>query len=120
MHGPAGGLLVVVAGRLSPAQARKLAASRRDAGTAMALLLAVPTWAAAHAPATHAQPAHVSATSGTLVEADGAAAILRAAGWRAVTVTAETSLGVAWERLQHTADLPASGPAARLASGTPQ
>ncbi len=114
MHGPAGGLLVVVAGRLSPAQARKLAASRRDTGTAMALLLAVPTWAAAqpaHAQPAHAQPAHVPAAQGTLAEADGAAAILRAAGWRAVTVTADTPLGVAWERLQHTADLPASGPA---------
>src|ERR1039458_4596522 len=78
IHGAAGGLLVAVAGRLTPAQARKLAASRRDVGTAMALLLAVPSWAAA------------AADDGMPDETDGAAAILRAAGWRAVTVSAET------------------------------
>jgi uncharacterized protein (DUF58 family) len=102
--GGAGGLLVAVAGRLSAAQARRLAASRRDAGTAMALLLAVPTWAATQADAK------------SLREADDAAAILRAAGWRAVTVSAETALSSAWELLHHAADLPSHGPAAR----TPQ
>jgi uncharacterized protein (DUF58 family) len=108
MHGQAGGLLIAVAGRLSPAQARKLAASRRDAGTAMALLLAVPTWAAG------------LAGPGKLDEANIAAAILRAAGWRAVTVSADTPLSVAWERLHHTAGLAASTAASRLAAGTPQ
>jgi uncharacterized protein (DUF58 family) len=107
MHGQAGGLLVAVAGRLTPAQARKLAASRRDAGTAMALLLAVPTWAA-----TPGGPV-------TLDETDGTAAILRAAGWRAVTVSANTPLGAAWERLHHSASLPTGGLAGRLATGTP-
>jgi len=107
MHGQAGGLLVAVAGRLTPAQARKLAASRRDAGTAMALLLAVPTWAAAPGGPV------------TLEETDAAAAILRAAAWRAVTVSADTPLGAAWERLQHSASLPAGGRAGRLATGTP-
>jgi uncharacterized protein (DUF58 family) len=108
MHGQAGGLLIAVAGRLSPAQARKLAASRRDAGTAMALLLAVPTWAAG------------LAGPGMRAEADSAAAILRAAGWRAVTVSADTPLSVAWERLHHTAGLAARTAASRLAAGTPQ
>jgi hypothetical protein len=40
-----GGLLIAVLGRLSVASARQLAASRRDAGPSMALLLAVSTWA---------------------------------------------------------------------------
>jgi len=108
IHGAAGGLLVAVAGRLTPAQARKLAASRRDVGTAMALLLAVPSWAA------------TAADNGMPDEADGAAAILRAAGWRAVTVSAETPLSVAWEQLHHAADLPAGGPGGRFPAGTPQ
>jgi uncharacterized protein (DUF58 family) len=107
IHSAAGGLLVAVAGRLTAAQARKLAASRRDAGTAMALLLAVPSWAAAGG-------------DGMLDEADAAAAILRAAGWRAVTVSAETPLSVAWERLHHAADRPASGPGGRFPAGAPQ
>lgn len=41
----ASGLLVAVVGRLSAAQARQLAACRRDAGPAIALLLSVSTWA---------------------------------------------------------------------------
>jgi uncharacterized protein (DUF58 family) len=108
ISGGAGGLLVAVAGRLSPGQARRLAASRRDAGTAMALLLAVPTWASAHGDTRNRQ------------EADDAAGILQAAGWRAVTVSAETPLIAAWERLHYSADLPFQGPASRLATGTPQ
>jgi uncharacterized protein (DUF58 family) len=108
ISGGAGGLLIAVAGRLSPGQARKLAATRRDAGTAMALLLAVPTWASAHGDTRNRQ------------EADAAAGILRAAGWRAVTVSAETPLSAAWERLHQHADLPFQGPADRLAAGTPQ
>jgi len=39
------GLLVAIVGRLSVSDARQLAASRRDAGPAIALLLAVSTWA---------------------------------------------------------------------------
>ncbi len=108
LHGGSGGLLVAVAGRLSAAQARKLAASRRDAGTAMALLLAVPPWAGSHA------------DNRKLDEANAAAAILRAAGWRAVTVTAETPLRVAWEQLHHSADQPSRGPAGWFPAGTPR
>ena len=79
-----------------------------DPATAMALLLTVPGWAAA------------AADDGTRDEADGAAAILRAAGWRAVTVSAETPLSVAWERLHHAAEIPASGPGGRFPAGAPQ
>jgi uncharacterized protein (DUF58 family) len=108
LHGGAGGLLVAVAGRLSAAQARKLAASRRDAGTALALVLAVPTWAASRG------------DDKSRDEADAAAGILRAAGWRAVTVSADTPLGAAWERLHHTASVPEPGPAGRFPAGAPQ
>jgi uncharacterized protein (DUF58 family) len=111
--GGAGGLLVAVAGRLSAAQARRLAASRRDAGTAMALLLAVPTWTAA------AAQAEAEAEARNVREADEAAAILRAAGWRAVTVRAQTPLGAAWELLHHSTELPAHGPAGALVARTP-
>jgi uncharacterized protein (DUF58 family) len=41
-----GGLLIVVAGRLSATAARQLAISRRDGGPGIALLLAVSTWSA--------------------------------------------------------------------------
>src|SRR6266581_4866681 len=44
-----GGLLVVIAGRLSATAARQLATSRRDSGPAIALLLAVSTWGAQRA-----------------------------------------------------------------------
>ena len=40
----ASGLIIAVTGRLSAGAARQLAASRRDAGPAIALLLAVSTW----------------------------------------------------------------------------
>jgi hypothetical protein len=88
-HGGTGGLLLVVAGRLSADEARRLAAGRRDSGPAMALLLAVSTWA--------------TGRSGDVRpgETDISAGILRAAGWRVATVTADTPLTVAWEQLRH-------------------
>ncbi len=81
----ASGLLVAVMGQLSTAAARQLAASRRDTGPAIAVLLAVPTWAS---------PGQ-DRDRGT----DQAAAILRAAGWRVVCVDASTQLAVAWQQL---------------------
>jgi uncharacterized protein (DUF58 family) len=61
----ASGLLVAVVGRLSADNARRLAACRRDAGPAIALLLSVSTWAAASTGANEG-----AATGG--VPADGA------------------------------------------------
>jgi hypothetical protein len=87
-HGGTGGLFVVVAGRLTANEARRLAAGRRDAGPAMALLLAVSTWAGGRAAQDPAE------------ETDGAAAVLRAAGWRVATITASTPLTMAWDRLR--------------------
>ena len=93
--GGTGGLFLVVAGRLSAEEARRLAAARRDTGPAMALLLAVSTWAppAGRLPA---DPAEVDVAAGTL----------RAAGWRVVTVTADTSLPAAWNQLRYASELP--------------
>jgi len=83
--GGTGGLFLVVAGRLSADEARRLVAARRDAGPAMALLLAVSTWTAQQA--------------STVAEADGPASILRAGGWRVATVSAGTAITEAWQRL---------------------
>jgi uncharacterized protein (DUF58 family) len=87
-HGGTGGLLVVVAGRLSAGEAMGLAAGRRDAGPAIALLLNVPTWAGRRA--ADDQPD----------ETEAPAAVLRAAGGRVTTITAETPLTTAWDRLR--------------------
>jgi uncharacterized protein (DUF58 family) len=90
------GLLVAVTGRLSPAAARQLAASRRNAGPAIALLLAVSTWSN---PAQAAQDGRGGASQAARAETDQAATILRAAGWRVVSADANTQLAVAWQQL---------------------
>ena len=81
------GLLIAIAGHLTGAQARQLAATRHTSGPAMALLLAISSW-------TSDRPANWVAG-----ETDEAASILTAAGWRVVTVTADMPLGAAWEVL---------------------
>jgi uncharacterized protein (DUF58 family) len=115
-----GGLLVLIAGRLTADQAREIASARREGLQGIALLLAVSTWAALPADqnghGTGAGPAAVagpkgadSAASAAAVAAVAAAqppaetaaaeAVLRAAGWRVATVDAATPLAVAWQRL---------------------
>jgi hypothetical protein len=61
----------------------------------MALLLAVTSWAP--------QAGRLPVDPG---EVDTAAGTLRAAGWRVVTVTAETSLPAAWNQLRYASELP--------------
>jgi len=90
----AGGLFIVVAGRLTAAQARSLVASHRSGRPALALLLAVSTWAAG--------PQRADVPDGT----EEATAVLTAAGWRVTTVRADTPLAVAWERLHQVPVLP--------------
>jgi uncharacterized protein (DUF58 family) len=92
-HGGTGGLFVVVAGRLPAEEASRLAAGRRDSGPAMALLLAVSTWAGSRAADSQAD------------ETEASARILRAAGWRVTTVTADTPLTTAWQRLRASSGL---------------
>jgi uncharacterized protein (DUF58 family) len=90
------GLIVAVTGRLSAGSARQLAASRRDGGPAIAVLLAVSTWAgSAQEPRAPAARGGDSAPA----ETDEAAAILRAAGWRVACVDASTPLAAAWQQL---------------------
>jgi uncharacterized protein (DUF58 family) len=83
------GLFIVIAGHLTAGQARELVSARRASGPAMALLLAVSTWAD--------RPG--LAVPG---ETDEAARVLTAAGWRVATVTADTPLSVAWDVLNRT------------------
>jgi Protein of unknown function DUF58 len=87
------GLLVAVMGKLSPSGARQLAASRHGTVPAIALLLAVSTWAD---PASGSRPKPDGSPG---AETDQAAAILRAAGWRVVCLDANTQLAVAWQQL---------------------
>jgi uncharacterized protein (DUF58 family) len=93
------GLLVAVTGRLSADAARQLAASRRDTGPALALLLAVSTWSGQdRRPPGGDGAGRTPARSGP-AETDQAAAILRAAGWRVACADASTQLAVAWQQL---------------------
>jgi hypothetical protein len=65
--------------------ARQLAASRHDSGPAIALLLAVSTWA--------------TPGPGSDEETDQAAGMLRAAGWRVARLDASTQLAIAWQQI---------------------
>ncbi|HTP17359.1 MAG TPA: DUF58 domain-containing protein [Streptosporangiaceae bacterium] len=135
LRGARGGLIVVVAGMLSAAQARELAASRRDGCPAIALLLAVSSWAEppardageqvrrrpdaarpAAARTADRQAGPGAAGNGRKVagpdETAPAAAVLRAAGWRVMSVDASTSLALAWQRLPRFAGAPAAAGAA--------
>jgi uncharacterized protein (DUF58 family) len=85
----ASGLLVVVAGRLSAAEATSLAASHPGGAPALALLLAVSAWA----PGEHAARQD---------ETEQAAAVLTGAGWRVAVVRPGVPLADAWRRLQGT------------------
>jgi uncharacterized protein (DUF58 family) len=90
------GLLIAVTGQLSPAAARQLAASRRDAGPAIAILLAVSSWSN---PAQAADGGRGGPSQSARAETDQAATILRAAGWRVACADASTQLAVVWQQL---------------------
>jgi uncharacterized protein (DUF58 family) len=106
-----GGLLVLIAGQLSAEAAREIAATRRDGRQAIALLLAVSTWGTAASQNGHNGPngGHVAGPPGERAtqmspvarptETAPAEAVLRAAGWRVVTIDSATPLAVAWQRL---------------------
>jgi uncharacterized protein (DUF58 family) len=118
------GLVIAIVGQMSAGVARQLAASRRDAGPAVALLLAVSTWADGPARDRAAVAGHSDGNGQGAAAQDGgngsgpqpaagkarsrqagrdetsaAAAVLRAAGWRVVSVDASTSLAAAWQQL---------------------
>jgi uncharacterized protein (DUF58 family) len=83
------GLLIAVVGSLPEDQALQLAAARRASGPAMAVLLAVSSWASERE------------GGGFAGETEATAALLAAAGWRVVTVTAGMPLRTVWEALTH-------------------
>ncbi|HEY2579686.1 MAG TPA: DUF58 domain-containing protein [Streptosporangiaceae bacterium] len=93
----ASGLFIVVAGRLSAAEARTLVSSHHSNTPALALLLAVSTWTASPQ---SAQPDDAPD------ETQAAASVLTAAGWRVATLRSDTPLAAAWRRLHGT---PATG-----------
>jgi uncharacterized protein (DUF58 family) len=113
-----GGLLVVVAGKISAAEARQLAVSRRDGCPAIAILLASSSWADSQVREKRGEDAGVpprvngngagpaagngggnGKTNPRPDETAAAAAVLRAAGWRVASVDASTPLALAWQRL---------------------
>jgi uncharacterized protein (DUF58 family) len=123
LRGGSSGLVIAIAGDMSAGVARQLAASRRDAGPAIALLLAVSTWTGPRVqdragqtspPEDHQPGSGQRATNGQRAaagsgaarrradrpdETSKAAAILRAAGWRVISIDAATPLAAAWQGL---------------------
>jgi uncharacterized protein (DUF58 family) len=106
-----GGLMVAIMGSLSADTARQLAACRRDQGHAIALLLAVSTWAGPVPPgkglAPDGPPHGIEGRGPDPVsheETAAAEAVLRGAGWRVVSVDAATPLAQAWQRLPRLSD----------------
>jgi uncharacterized protein (DUF58 family) len=109
-----GGLIIAITGNLSADAARQLAACRRDQCQAIALLLAVSTWgdqaAAGRSPAGNGAGGRGRTdveVSVTHEETAVAAAVLRSAGWRVISIDATTPLAAAWHRLPRFADQPA-------------
>jgi uncharacterized protein (DUF58 family) len=128
------GVVIAIAGRISEAEALQLAASRTEGSQAIALLLAVSTWAdlpgrapagagggAAAADAGHQPEAPGLPADPTTTPVDGtdqpernarpeppetaaAAAVLRTAGWHVISVDAGLPLAAAWQRLPGTAE----------------
>jgi uncharacterized protein (DUF58 family) len=124
LGGRHGGMLIAVMGRLSPADARQLAAARRGDGPALALLLAVTSWSSPprNGPAPDeiaAVRAATEAAAAAAAETAGAATILTAAGWRVTTVTAGQPLITAWQQLSRPAGPLTSPPGARPAADGP-
>jgi uncharacterized protein (DUF58 family) len=105
MRAAEGGVIVAVLGRVTEREARQLAACRREHGQAIALLLAVSTWADQGGPARPAAQDPGPAGQGggqpfvTHDETAAAAAVLRQAGWRVASIDAATQLADAWRAL---------------------
>jgi uncharacterized protein (DUF58 family) len=103
-----GGLIVAVMGSLTADTAGQLAVCRRDQCQAIALLLATSSWAdQANAGRSTARGGPQRPDGGGEVahrETAVAAAVLRGAGWRVVSVDATTPLADAWQRLPRFAE----------------
>jgi hypothetical protein len=101
---------------MSAAEAEQLAVCRSEASQAIALLLAVGTWAdhgrtAGNGSAGPASPPAAQADdAGRRAppepdEIAPAATVLRAAGWHVIGLDAVTPLDAAWEQLPRTAEM---------------
>ncbi len=125
------GLIIAVMGRLTEAEARHLATCRNEGSQAIALLLAVNTWAdprwsgadsgdtSAGSPGSTAN-GHSHAGAQALADQAGpngdrrpdrtdetvpAATILRAAGWHIIRIEAGMPLATAWQQLPRAAEM---------------
>jgi uncharacterized protein (DUF58 family) len=108
-----GGLIVAVMGSLTAETAQQLAVCRRDQCQAIALLLAGSSWtdqANASRGAARNDGRSPDAAGGehpvSHEETAAAAAVLRGAGWRVVSIDATTPLAAAWQRLPRFAEQP--------------
>jgi uncharacterized protein (DUF58 family) len=125
------GVIIAVLGRLSESDARQLAVCRHEGSHAIALLLAVSTWAdprwiSQQATAGNGRPGQGADATGTQSAPGGspgqpddgrsgssdrpdetapAAAILRAAGWHVIRVEAGTPLATSWQQLPRAAEM---------------
>jgi uncharacterized protein (DUF58 family) len=134
VRGTSAGVILAVTGRLSETDAEQLAACRSQGSQAIALLLAVSTWAdpswvgqqlgsgngnGSSGPAGDvedgADPPAIPARAqaGPIAETAKAASVLRAAGWHVIVLDAGTPLASAWQRLPRAAEMLV--PAASLA-----
>ncbi len=124
------GVIIAVTGRLSESEAQQLAACRNEGSQAIALLLAVSSWAdprwvsqvaadgnggtraeaadrqdtaagAAGGPARRPQ----NGLAGPPDETAPAATVLRAAGWHVIRVDAGTPLATTWQQLPRAAEM---------------
>jgi len=118
----AAGVTIAIIGSLDADAAERLAACRKEGSQSIALLLAVRSWAAAGAAgqADHDRADPSAASQAGLTEPEEiapAAAVLRAAGWHVIGLTASTPFDLAWEQLPRAAEMLV--PAASLAGRDP-
>lgn len=85
-RGGGDGLLVAVLGSVDPEEARLLARLRHGSTAAIAVMLDTPTWTYASSGRSRAGNAF-----------DGSVALMRASGWRVITVRAGDALPELWE-----------------------
>lgn len=104
-RGGGDGLLVAVLGTVEPDEAHLLARLRHGSTAAIAVLLETSSWA----------PVQAHTRAGSRAAFEGSAALLRASGWRVVTVRAGDSLPDLWQDAAH--QHAGSAPAA-MAGGT--
>ncbi|MGH8894243.1 MAG: DUF58 domain-containing protein [Actinomycetes bacterium] len=99
-RGGGDGLLVAVLGSVDPEESRLLARLRQGSTTAIAVLLDTSTWTAA--------PQRARALNGA--DYEGSVALMRASGWRALTVRVGDSLPDLWPNAsRHNIGAPAIG-----------